>query len=65
MWHVQGFANKQQAVDYQKVNGGTICWEERTPKTKRLTEKGKDYLLAVGAIGLDKSKYPYIVQRRV
>lgn len=65
MWQVQGFGSKEEAMKYKKKNGGQVCWEERTPKTKKLTERGKDYLIAAGAVGLDKSKYPYIVQRRV
>ena len=65
MWKVQGFATKEEAGKYQKEHGGMICWEERTPKTKKLTRIGKDYMYAAQAVNLDTKKYPYMVQTRI
>ncbi|MBR1589537.1 MAG: hypothetical protein IJ657_00435 [Acidaminococcaceae bacterium] len=65
MWQVQGFKTKEQAKKFEKEHGGYLCWEERTPKTKKLTRKGKEYLLAANAIGLDTTKYPYLVEWRI
>ena len=64
MMQFKGFKTKEEAKDFAKHNGGMICWEERTPKRKQLTERGKDYMFAVQLGGLDKQKYPYCVQWR-
>ena len=65
MWQVQGFKTYDDAKAFQKEHGGMLCWEERTPKRKSLTRRGKEYLLAVGCVGLDKEKYPYLVEWRI
>jgi len=58
----KGFKTKAEAEKFRKEHGGIICWEERTPKRKQLTERGKDYMMAVTYGGLDRIKYPYCVQ---
>ena len=65
MWYAQGFKTLEEAQKYQKEHGGLLCWEERTPKRKQLTRRGKEYLLAAGAIGLNTEKFPYLVNRRI
>ena len=65
MWQVQGFETKKEALAFRKKVGGMVCWEQRSPKRKKLTSIGKEYMLAAGAVGLDTSKYPYLVQWRV
>lgn len=65
MWQVQGFKTKEEAQKFQKEHGGYLCWEERTPKRKQLTRKGKEYVLAAGAVGLDSSTYEYLVEWRI
>ena len=65
MWQVQGFKTKEEAAAFRKEHGGLLCWEERTPKRKQLTRLGKEYMLAAGAVGLDKTKYPYLVEWRI
>ena len=57
-----GFKTKEEAIAHKKTHGGYLCWEERTPKRKQLTERGKDYMFAVEYGGLDKGKYPYCLQ---
>ena len=58
----QGFVTKEEAKQFARKNGGGVYWEERTPKTQKLTERGRDYMLAVNLGGLNKEKYPYCVQ---
>lgn len=66
MWEFQGFATKEEATKYRKENGGYICWEERTPKRKLLTSRGKDYMLLTCEMwGGYRKKYPYIVAWRI
>lgn len=65
MWQVHGFRTKEEAKQYQNEHGGMICWEERTPKTRKLTRIGKDYVCAAQAVNLDTEKYPYMVQTRM
>jgi len=65
MWHIQGFETKEEAKDYQRTNGGHICWEERTPKRKQLTERGQEYMIGAQATCMDTVKYPYAVVKRV
>ena len=65
MWCMKGFRTKKEAEAYQKKYGGLICWEERTPKLKLLTSRGKEYLLGARAIGLDTKEYPFAVKRRI
>ena len=62
MTRFQGFATKEEAQKYTRKHGGYLCWEERTPKTKKLTARGRDYMYAVCLGGLDKEKFPYCVQ---
>ena len=62
MTQFKGFKTKAQAQAFVKKNGGYLTFEERTPKRKQLTARGKDYMLAVNFGGLDKDKYPYCVQ---
>lgn len=65
MWRVDGFATKEEAKRFAKEHGGYVCWEQRTPKRKQLTEMGKEYIIAAQATGIDTKKYPYFVERRV
>ena len=65
MWQVQGFKTKADAEKFQKEHGGYLCWAERTPKRKTLTRKGKEYLLAAQAVGLDTELYPFLVEWRI
>lgn len=65
MWYMQGIKTKEEAVEYQKKNGGLVCWEERTPKRKQLTSRGEEYMIGARAIGLDTEKYPFAVVRRI
>lgn len=58
----QGFETKEQAQTFIKEKGGYLTFEERTPKRKQLTQRGKDYMMAVDFGNLDKDKYPYCVQ---
>lgn len=62
MTQFQGFKTKEQAKKFVKEHGGYLTWEERTPKRKKLTERGREYMMAVHLGGLDSSKYPYCVQ---
>ena len=62
MTRFKGFKTKEEALAYQKKNGGHLCWEERTPKRKQLTSRGTDYMFAVNLGGLDKETYPYCLQ---
>lgn len=64
MWQVQGFKTRKSAEKFQKEHGGSICWAERTP-SNALTAKGREYMMASGAVGLDRETYPYLVQRRI
>ena len=65
MWYAKGFETKEEAKKYQKENGGAIYWEQRTPKTKKLTYTGKQYMLIAGIVNLDTEKYPYMVTHRI
>lgn len=65
MWQVEGFESMEKAKKFQKEHGGYLCWEERTPKRKKLTARGRDYMLATQAIGLNREKFPYVVQWRI
>ena len=65
MWQVQGFKTEAEARAFRNEHGGYLCWEERTPKRKALTRRGKEYMLAAGAVGLDTTKYPYLVEWRI
>lgn len=65
MWRVDGFATMEEAKRFKKENGGYICWEQRTPKRKQLTEIGKEYMIAAKATGIDTKKYPFFVERKV
>ena len=66
MWEFQGFGTKDEAEKYHKENGGYICWEERTPKRKSLTKRGKDYMLLTCEMWVGyRKKYPYIVAWRI
>jgi len=62
MTQFKGFETKQEAQTFARQHGGYICWEERTPKTKKLTNRGRYYTMAVTLGGLDQKKYPYCVQ---
>ena len=62
MTKFQGFATKEEARAFSRKHGGIVCWEERTPKTQKLTERGIDYMMAVQYGGLDRERYPYCVQ---
>lgn len=65
MTQFQGFKTKEEAKKFQKEHGGSLCWEERTPKKQQLTARGIDYMYAVNLGGLDKDKYPYCVQWQI
>ena len=66
MWQFQGFPTKEEAKKYQKENGGCLYWEERTPKRKTLTSKGKNYMLLTCEMWIGyREKYPYIVAWRI
>lgn len=65
MTQFQGFATKEEAKKFQRKNGGMLTFEERTPKTQKLTGRGRDYMFAVNLGGLDKEKYQYCVQWNV
>lgn len=62
MVQFKGFKTKEGAKNFVKKHGGYLTYEERTPKRKQLTNRGKAYMQAVDFGGLDKSKYPYCVQ---
>lgn len=62
MVRFKGFKTLEDARQYKKEHGGYLCLEERTPKRKQLTERGKDYMLSVTYGGLDKERYPYCLQ---
>ena len=65
MWEVRGFKAKKAAQKYRDANGGLVCWEERTPKRKLLTSRGKEYMIATSAINLDRDVYKFIVTKRI
>ena len=65
MWYAKGFETKEEAKKYQKEKGGAIYWEERTPKTKKLTYRGKEYVSIAGMVNLDTAQYPYMVTLRI
>lgn len=65
MHQIYVFKTKKEAEAFQKKNGGYICWEERTPKRKLLTSRGKDYMIVAGAMGVDAKTFPYMVQVRI
>lgn len=62
MTQFQGFETKQQAQDFIKEHGGRLTFEERTPKRKSLTSRGREYMMAVKLGGLDPETYPFCVQ---
>lgn len=62
MTQFQGFKTKKEAEEFIKKNGGYLTFEERTPKKKSLTGRGKEYMMAVKLGGLDPEKYPFCVQ---
>lgn len=65
MWRVDGFKTKEEAEKYRKTFGGYVSWEERTPKRKILTSRGKEYMFCTRAAGMNREKNPYIVTRRI
>lgn len=65
MWYCRYFGTEAEAKAYQKEHGGYLCWEERTPKRKQLTSRGKEWELAVRACGFPKEDAKYIVQERI
>lgn len=65
MWYVKGFMSKADAKAYQKEHGGEVLWDEWSSKRATHTQRGKDYLIATRAAGLDPVFNRYIVQRRV
>ena len=63
MTQFQGFKTKKQAEAFIKKQGyGYLTFEERTPKRKQLTNRGKEYMMAVNFGGLNKELYPFCVQ---
>lgn len=64
MYRVDGFKTKAEADNFKKQNGGVVLWDKRTP-TGRETAIAKDYRIATQATGIDRTKYPYVVERRV
>ena len=65
MTQFKGFKTFKDAMNFIKnEHGGFLTWEERTPKRKLLTARGKAYMQAVEFGGLDKETYPYCVQWR-
>ena len=61
MTRFQGFKTKQEAEQFSRSHGGILCFEERTPKRGKLTNRGREYMDAVIFGGLDKDTYPYCV----
>lgn len=59
MTQFKGFETKQEAKEYQREHGGYLVWDERTPKRKAKTARGKEYWFCVNLGGLDDRKYPY------
>lgn len=62
MVQFKGFETKEEAKAFVRKNGGYLTFEERTPKRKQLTQRGKEYMMAVDFGGLNKEKFPYCVQ---
>ena len=62
MTQFKGFETKQRAQEFVRKHGGYLTFEERTPKRKQLTSRGREYMMAVNFGGLNKDKYPYCVQ---
>ena len=48
-------------TQFKEKNGGYLVWEERTPKRKALTARGREYEMCVKLGGLDSRRYPYAV----
>lgn len=65
MTQFKGFETKEEALKFQKVHGGLLCYDKRTPKTNKPTGVGIDYGYAVHLGGLDAEKFPYCVQWNV
>ena len=65
MWRVDGFKTKAEADEFKKQNGGIVLWEEYTPKLHKPTSRCKDWLIATQATGIDREKYPFVVERRI
>ena len=62
MTEFRGFETEKDARAFCRQHGGYITWEERTPKRRQLTERGRQYRMAVDFGGLNAEKYPYCVQ---
>ena len=65
MWRVDGFKTKEEAKAFAKENGGMVLWYKLTPKQGRETAMAKDYRIATQATGIDREKYPYVVERLI
>jgi hypothetical protein len=65
MWRVDGFKTKEEAQKFRDENGGLVLWEEYTPKRHLPTSRCKDWKIATQATGIDRGKYPFIVERRI
>lgn len=62
MTQFKGFETREAAEEFIRKNHGFLTFDERTPKRKLLTERGREYWMAVEFGGLDSKKYPYCVQ---
>ena len=63
MTYFKGFTTYQEAKDFRNEQGrGAVCWEERNKKTRLLTQRGMEYMMAVHYGGLDRQAYPFCVQ---
>ena len=56
MTQFKGFATK-----FRDDHGGYLVFEERTPKRKLLTNRGKEYEMCVYYGGLNRDLYPFAV----
>ena len=65
MYQVNGFKTKEEAKAFQREYGGIVLWAEYTPKRHKLTRIGYEYDIAMKATGIDRKKYPFIVERRI
>jgi hypothetical protein len=64
VWRVDGFKTKAEADAFKKANGWIVLWDKRTP-TGRESTVAKDYRIATQATGIDREKYPFVVERRI
>lgn len=61
MTQFRGFRTLEEAKAFRRKDGGYLVWDERTPKRKQLTARGREYEMCVKLGGLDPKLYPYAV----